>query len=289
MPPSRLSRALVLLALAGLLVAGIGIWKLYPSRILLSLLSPVFKRVSGLGEALRGGMEKYVLLLKVRRENQQLLEENALLKSRLVELQDRLTLCKALAEIEKSGLFRHYPRVMARVIYHPLSPFEGLLLIDKGEADGLAPEMPVVSLSAPHPGALVGQVVEVSAHYARVLPLTHPQSSVDVYTPRSGERGLLRGRGLGQPLLLDYVPYGADFRVGDLLVTSGLDALYPRNLLVGRVVRIRPERRQGFFQTIEVRPLVDLRRLSYVAVLIKPSETPGLSRGLPKKGGFETP
>ncbi|WP_210534659.1 rod shape-determining protein MreC [Thermosulfurimonas marina] len=253
------------------------IWEIHPSRLGSSLFSPLLKGISVAGGGLRKEFERYIWLTRVRQENERLLRENEALKSRLVELQDQLDLCKALKEEEKEALFRRYPRVLARVIYHPLSPFEGLLIIDKGGKDGLRPEMPVVSVAEGEPGVLVGQVVETTRHYARVLPLTHPQSAVDVYSLRSKERGLLKGRGMDQPLLLDYVPYGTDFRVGDLLVTSGLDALFPRNIRVGRIVRILPQRRQGFFQTIEVEPLVDLRRLSWVAVLIKPLRKKELS------------
>ncbi len=239
-----------------------------PPQIILTLSGPLLKGTSFLGNTFREGFEQYVYLVRVKRENQTLRKENEELKTLLARLREENRLCTRLKVFEEEKLFRKYPRVLARVIYNPLEAFGGYLIIDRGEKDGLRPEMPVVSVAGQEVGVLVGQVVEVAAHYARVLPVTSPESAVEVYSLRSEERGILKGQGLGRLLLLDYVPYGADIREGDLLLTSGADALYPPGIRVGRVHKIWPEKRQGFFQTIKVKPFVEIKKLRYVMVLI---------------------
>ena len=238
------------------------------SKIFLGVLSPVIKASSGLGEGLRRGFEKYVYLVKLKEENQRLKLENEALRTRLTRLEETLFLCEALDKGDKSPLLKTYPKILAKVIYKPFEPFENYLIIDKGKDVGVSPEMPVVSAVGGEIGVLVGQVVEVSSKYAKILPITAPVSAVDVLSVRSRERGLLRGRGKEETCLLDYVPYGTDIREGDILVTSGMDALYPKGIRVGKVVRISPERRQGFFETIEVEPFCDFRRLEYVYVIL---------------------
>ncbi len=241
---------------------------IHPPKIILTVSGPILKVASFLGHTFREGFDQYVYLVKVKKENQILKKENESLKSRIARLEEENRLCKRLEVFEEKKLFRKYPKVPARVIYNPLEAFGGYLVIDRGESDGLRPEMPVVSVAGEEVGALVGQVVEVAAHYARVLPLTSPESAVEVYSLRSEERGILKGQGLGRLLLLDYVPYGADIREGDLLLTSGSDALYPPGIRVGRVQKILPEKRQGFFQTVKVKPFVEIKKLRYVVVLI---------------------
>ncbi|MBX6422669.1 rod shape-determining protein MreC [Thermosulfurimonas sp. F29] len=260
------------------LIFGVGIFSLFlildlhPPRLVLGLLGPVLKVTSYLGNTFREGFDHYVYLVRVKQENRILRSENERLRNELVRLREEMAICQGLEALEKEKLFRKYPYVPARVIYNPLDSFEGYLIIDRGEKDQVKPESPVVTLVGDTPGVLVGQVVEVAAHYARVLPIVSPESGVEVYSPRSGERGILKGQGLGRPLLLDYVPYGTDFREGDLLLTAGTDALYPPGIRAGKIIRILPRKRQGFFQTIEARPLVNIRKLRYVAVLITSRE-----------------
>ena len=239
------------------------------SKVFLSLFSPGIRVFSDWGEELRKGFEKYIYLVKLKEENQRLKMENEALKTRLIRLEETLSFCKALEERDKPSFLKTYPKVLARVIYKPFEPFENYLIISKGKDAGILPEMPVVSAVGGEIGVLVGQVVEVASKYAKVLPITAPISAVDVHSVRSRERGLLRGRGKGETCLLDYVPYGTDLREGDVLVTSGMDALYPKGIRVGKIIKISPQRRQGFFEIIEVEPFCNFRKLEYVYVILK--------------------
>ncbi len=240
------------------------------SRLFLVIFSPVAHIPARLGEGLREGFERYTHLLRVEEENRRLREENERLRGRIVQLEERLRLYKNLKLLNTLSLLRKYPSIEAQVIYKPFNPFENYIVIDAGQAHNLRPEMPVVTATEEgERGILVGQVVEVAWRYAKVLPITAPVSAVDVLVLRSRERGLLRGRGWGKACLLDYVPAGADIREGDLLITSGMDGLFPKGLRVGRVIRILPDRRQGFFETIEVQPFLDLKKLEYVRVILK--------------------
>ncbi len=240
------------------------------SKTLLFLGSPFVSVASRVGEGLRGGFKNYLFLRHLREENQKLRAENEALKSRIVNLEEELYVFRKLKDVSLKKL--KYPKILARIIYKPWAPYEAYFIVDQGRESGLFPEAPVVTAVGGEPGVLVGQVVEVSWRYAKVLPLSAPSSAVDVLAPRSRERGLLRGQGIGHPCLLDYVPYGSDLREGDLLITSGMDALFPKGLRVGKVLKIYPERGLKFFEKIEVEPLYDFRKLEYVYILLRPRE-----------------
>jgi rod shape-determining protein MreC len=114
---------------------------------------------------------------------------------------------------------------------------------------------------------LVGRVVETSARRASVLLLTDRTSSIGIRLSGSGDVGVAEGRGSGAPLEVDLIDPATKVRSGEVAVTSGLQqSVFPPGVPVGRVVlaRARPGELR---QEVEIRPLVDLRRLAFVEVL----------------------
>jgi rod shape-determining protein MreC len=136
--------------------------------------------------------------------------------------------------------------------------FESLVL-DKGARHGIEPGMPVLA-----PEGIVGVIAATSAHAARVLLLTDPNSGVDVLVQRTRVRGIVSGR-LEQAAILKYVGRAEDVRAGDRIVTSGLDGVFPKGMPVGRVTRVSRDD-PGLFLYAEVAPAADTTRLEEVLV-----------------------
>ncbi len=111
---------------------------------------------------------------------------------------------------------------------------------------------------------LVGRVLGSSGGYAKVLLLIDRSASASAMIQRTRRQGLARGAGTSG-LLLDNIPSRSDVRIGDRVVTAGLDGVFPRGLPIGVVTRVEPT--QALFHRIEVEPAVDLGLLDQVYIL----------------------
>jgi rod shape-determining protein MreC len=155
----------------------------------------------------------------------------------------------------------------ASIIADSASTWFKSCLLDKGSADGVRKGLAVVT-----PLGVVGQVVAVTARTAKVLLLTDPNSGVDVLVQRTRARGIVSGS-LDNGTILKYVKRSEDIQEGDRLVTSGLDGVFPKGVVVGAVTKVRKQT-LGLFQHIEVTPAVNLGRTEEV-LIVKPDANQG--------------
>jgi rod shape-determining protein MreC len=118
---------------------------------------------------------------------------------------------------------------------------------------------------------VVGRVNRVAGRTSDIMLLVDPRSAIDVVIPRTGGRGILRGRSgeNGYRCSIEYLVRGEPAREGDRVVTSGLGGGFPRDLAVGTVNRVIPGT-VGLYQEVEVAPEVDFSRLSEVLVVVAP-------------------
>jgi len=133
------------------------------------------------------------------------------------------------------------------------------LTIDRGERDGIVKGAAVLA-----PAGIVGQVFLASGHAARVLLITDHNSGVDAIVQRTRARGIVEGtvtEGCG----LKFVKRTEDLQPGDVVVTAGVDGIFPRGLPIGQLTSV-DKRGQGLFQYATVRPFVDFDRLEEVLV-----------------------
>jgi len=150
--------------------------------------------------------------------------------------------------------------VTAYIIADSASSWFKSCLLDKGSADGVRKGMAVVT-----PLGVVGQVVAVTGRTAKVLLLTDPNSGVDVLVQRTRARGIVSGS-LDNGTTLKYVKRSEDIQEGDRLLTSGLDGIFPKGIVVGTVIKVRKQT-LGLFQYIEVLPAVSLTRTEEVFIV----------------------
>jgi rod shape-determining protein MreC len=113
-------------------------------------------------------------------------------------------------------------------------------------------------------GAL-GRVIEVTPRTAKVLLVTDPNSGLDVMVQRTRARGIVSGSLENGPIM-KYVKHSEDVQVGDRLVTSGLDGVFPKGMMVATVISVRKQT-VGLFQQISVLPAVTLDRTEQVLVV----------------------
>jgi len=151
--------------------------------------------------------------------------------------------------------------VAARVIGRSLDSWSSSVIIDKGRYKGIKPGMVVIS-----PQGLVGSVVESTDNSSKVLLINDSNQGISSIVQRSRQEGLVSGT-LGTNLIMRYIPDDAQIAVGDVIITSELSQLYPKGLLVGRVVNIGREF-SGLNRYALVKPAVELANIEEVLVII---------------------
>lgn len=153
--------------------------------------------------------------------------------------------------------------LVAEVIGRSPSNWESTIILNKGEVHGVTSGMAVVTNVG-----IVGTVVTSSRHSSTVLLIIDAQSAVGGLVQTSGDLVLVEGgqlsrdRLMAKPLSRDTV-----VEVGDVIITSGLSRIYPKNLPIGEVVAVE-SRQYDLSFAAEIRPYVDFNRLEYVLVVL---------------------
>jgi rod shape-determining protein MreC len=228
--------------------------------LVISLTAPGLQGLHYVGQTLKHFWQDYLYLAGVKQENaalRQRLQEYAQKETRYQEALQGLNRLEALLDMKRQVSL---PVVGARVIAYDPSMWSRCALIDQGEAQGVKPGLPVLA-----PAGIAGRIVEVYAHYSKVMLIVDRNSGADAMVQRLRVRGILQGKG-GNRCFLDYVPKSADVQVGDLVLASGLGGVYPKGLVFGKVTAA-DKKVPGVFQEIEVTPAVDLSALEEVVVV----------------------
>jgi rod shape-determining protein MreC len=194
-------------------------------------------------------------------------EENTQLKKQLYEIslihksyQELINENKRLKSFLDLKETRKDIVTIAKVISKGSNKFMKTLWIDKGSNQGVQREFPVITFNG-----LVGKVISVNSNFSEVLLLTDPNFSVAVRIERTRTEGILSGTGNG--CLLKYIPLEEEILLGDRIITSGLDDIFPEGILVGAVKSTT--KKEGFFQKIDVIPIQKEHNIEEVAVIKK--------------------
>jgi len=171
------------------------------------------------------------------------------------------------------------PAVLVQVLYESRDPFSRRLIIDKGSHHGIAAGMPVID-----DGGVVGQVVRTSPMTSEVALLTDRVQSIPIQVLRNGLRGITSGGEIPGRLGLRFMASDADIQVGDALVTSGLDGIYPEGLPVATVESVERDASSGFARIL-CKPVAGVDRHRHFLVLQTPTpqELLGASGDEPSK------
>jgi len=208
-----------------------------------------------------GFWHHYLNLVGVSRENERLQQEIKRYIALNAEYREAEATNVRLNQLLDLAQNFDEPVLTANVIGRDPALWFKTMTIDKGISAGVQKGMPVVTVEG-----VVGQVINVSPRYAKILLATDPNSAVDAIVQSSRALGIIKGDGQGYRL--DYVLKDSIVNKDDLVVTSGMSGVFPKGLLIGKVVDVGKDRR-GMFHTITVRPAVDFRELEYVTVILQ--------------------
>jgi len=153
-----------------------------------------------------------------------------------------------------------FQTVAARVIGRTPDYLAKVIYINRGSSDGIRLDDPAISGSG-----VVGRVAVVARRESQVQLITNGDASSGALVERTRTPGVLKGS--GDALLdLDYISNTEQVDIGDIIISSGLDGIYPKGLLLGRV--IESQKGNTVFRMIKVEPVADLMRLEEVSILI---------------------
>jgi rod shape-determining protein MreC len=215
----------------------------------------------------RDAWGNYVALRGVRAENEVLRSQVADLEVRLQEQRALAARTAKLQELLSLRASAPSPTLAAEVIAGNPNPGMLTVTIDRGTADGVQENMAVIA-----PRGIVGRVVGTpAAHAARVQLIIDRHAAAGALSERSRAGGIVMGQDEPgrPPLRMEFVTNLADLKIGDLIVTSGADGIYPKGFAVGHVESV--ERGSGLYLSVTVRPVVEFRSLEEVLVVLVPA------------------
>lgn len=205
-------------------------------------------------------IDTYTTIKKLRHENLILQNKLALqvldnleLKNRLKDLQRNQTF-----QFELSGI----PYTMAEVIDYSGLFHDRNLLINRGYADGIELDSPVVSSDG-----IIGKTIIVNRNNSVILPLTHSQFQLAVMDKTTNVQGILQSDLLGSTKM-NMIKLGSQISIGDTIVTSNLSRLFPKGYPVGKISRIK-ESQDNLFLSAQIVPFTLIENLEHVFILKK--------------------
>jgi rod shape-determining protein MreC len=243
-----------------------------------TLLTPLQRGVAALVDSVSGAWYGYLDLRGVRDENRKLAERLAALETEVMQLRHRSTEAERLFTLLELRRALPLQSIVAPVVARDGMPWFRSVTLAKGKEEGVRLNAPVIC-----PSGVVGRVVSLGPHAAKVQLLLDRDSGVGVLVERSRVAGIVAGQ-VGRAdsgshdLAMRYVPALADVAQGDRVVTSGFDRIFPKGLLVGRVRSVGPA--SGLFREVVVDPSARFDRLEEVLVLEPPQEDLSLTEAV---------
>lgn len=199
--------------------------------------------------------------LSLRKTNEFLAEENALLKRKLEQRNQSLYQLNV-REIDDAAIVNRFDFISARVVNNSVHHFKNHLTLNKGSKDGILPAMAVINGAG-----VIGKVKSVSDHFSVVSSILNIDVMTSVQLKRTSHFGTVQWNGSDpEKITLLYVPRHVQPIVGDTIITSGYNSIYPEGILVGTIAEVKLKS-EALFYDLQVKLAPDFRSLTYVAVV----------------------
>jgi rod shape-determining protein MreC len=212
--------------------------------------------------ASRDAIDYVQRLGELQAENERLTKQSLIDQEKLHQLQTLRTENNKLRQLmQVAGTLRVQKTILTEVISDSNDPFSRKIIISKGSIQGIEEGMPVIDAQG-----LLGQVTRSYPARAEVSLITDKDQIIPVESLRNGIRSVAYGGLDGGLLELRFMAANADIENGDLLVTSGLDGVYPRGIPVARVMRVERNSRYAF-ASIFCEPIAGVQKHRFLLAL----------------------
>jgi rod shape-determining protein MreC len=224
------------------------------------IIGPTLRVLGAPARAVQYVFDSYFNLVGVKEKNAELrkkMESLQVESQKLPELERENQRLRSLLKLTEQ---KHNSMIAARVIGEDVVNWFKCIIIDKGKDQGVREKMPVIT-----PAGVVGQAVEVSRWHSKVMIINDTNSAIDAYVSGKQTRGIIEGTGQ-TTLKMKYVRKNDEIEVGDKLITSGKDGIYPKGMAIGLVIVVN-KNSPGLFAEVEVMPYNNFRKLDEVLVV----------------------
>jgi len=243
-------------------------------RVTFGVFSEVQRGLSGGFSGIRNVWTGYIGLRHLKVENDALKRD---LASAQVAVQEQRALADRTRGLERLLDLREHLQlktVAAEIIGAAATPDFRTLTIDRGTRDGVRADMSVIA-----PAGVVGRLVVPSLRSAKIQLLIDRNAAAGAIIERTRAQGVVVGSG-DDKLRLDYVSEVFDVVAGDVVITSGIDGIYPKGFIIGRIESV--EKVGGSYKRILVKPAVDFSALEEVLVVLTPTPAREAAEGAPE-------
>jgi len=230
-------------------------------KVVLEVAAPVQNILNASVKSVSDAWSRYLFLVGIEEENKNLKKKIDDLKAQLILYQEGYLEAERLRNLLALNDDYNFKFVTACVIGREQVTLSKTILINKGTAHGLKTGMPVLAGSG-----LVGRVIDVSWHAAKILLLIDESSNIDAIVQRNRTQGIIRGAG-SRGYILKYISKTQDVEEGDVLISSGIGGVFPKGMMIGQISHV-DQQEAGLFFKINVAPSVDFSKLEEVLVLI---------------------
>jgi rod shape-determining protein MreC len=229
-------------------------------RAVMNITAPLLRPAYITAGFVEDAWDSYVRVVDAHRENLRLREDIRGLNERVREGREILLKNQRLERLLDMKKRISAPMVAASVIGEDATPWFRTMLLDRGSDSGVREGMAVVAADG-----VVGQIIKVAASTARVVLLTDSASGISATIQRSRARGVVKGKG-EMVCALEFTTRDEDVKVGDMVITSGIGGIFLQGLPIGEVTMVK-RGEYGIFQTVVIRPAVNLSHLEEVLIV----------------------
>ncbi len=238
-----------------------------PEELIGTILKPFTGAITSTVNTLRNSVTGLAEIGSLKQTNEMLNQQIITLRAQIREVEALIYENERLREmLDFKDTHPEFDLVGCSIIGKSPENTSNVFIINKGSKNGIAKNMPVVTNKG-----LVGRVIETGKGWAKVMPLNDQRSSVSIIVNRTRDNGILKGD-LGSGLTGSLPPEAAVVE-GDDLITSGMGAIYPAGLYVGKITGIGTGGKE-LLKSVKVGPAVDFNKLEEVFVLKQVKELP---------------
>lgn len=229
-------------------------------RVIVAIASPLQRSVAFIYEKISSTFSHYFFLVGAAKENDELRMQKEQLVQKLIHEHELEQENERLRQLLQLPMQQKYTAIYAERVAFGTNEFERIIRVNKGSDEGVKIGMPVVNSQG-----IVGQIGKVYGSYSDVLLLTDKSNAVDVIIQRTRARGILKGFTQHQ-LSFEFLSVDEDLEVGDIVISSGLDGVYPEGIVIGAVAALSKQGRR-LFLTATVDPYVHFSKIEEVRIL----------------------